>query len=196
MSYYLPVFAYFLGSIPFAVPVSKAFGLPSPYSYGSGNPGATNVLRSGGQRGKTASAITLLLDALKGALPVAVAQLTNSSPFILFLTVLAVFIGHLYPIFYRFKGGKGVATAAGILWALDWRLGAAVTLVWVAIAKLLRISSLAAISAALLAPCISGWLWTQDFRTAAVMVMCLLLLWRHRTNIQRLLKGEESVFKR
>lgn len=191
----LPFAAYLLGSIPFAVPVSHVFGLPSPYSYGSGNPGATNVLRTGGKRGKLASAVTLLLDGVKGAAAVALAQTLHSSPQLIALTMLGVFLGHLYPVFYRFRGGKGVATSAGILWALDWRLGATVTLVWIAVAKLLRISSLAALSAALIAPCIAGWIWAKDFRTAAVMVLCLLLLWRHRGNILRLLRGQENAFK-
>jgi glycerol-3-phosphate acyltransferase PlsY len=192
---YYPILAYLLGSIPFAVPVSKVFGLPSPYSYGSGNPGATNVLRTGGRKGKIASAITLLCDATKGTLAVTLASSLQPSLAILASVVLAVFLGHLYPIFYRFKGGKGVATAAGILWALDWRMGAAVTLIWVGIAKFLRISSLAALCAALLAPCIAFYIWAKDFRTAAVIVMCVFLLWRHRSNIQRLLNGEESAFK-
>lgn len=192
----LPVGAYLLGSIPFAVPVSKLLGLPSPYSYGSGNPGATNVLRTGGRRGKIASVITLVLDAAKGAAAVAIALNVSTSPLTIALTMVAVFLGHLYPVFYGFKGGKGVATSAGVLWAVDWRLGAAVTGVWLAMAVVVRISSLSALSAALIAPCIAGWIWMKDFRTVAVMVICLLLLWRHRDNIRRLLHGEESAFKK
>lgn len=190
------VLAYLLGSIPFAVPISALFGLPSPYSYGSGNPGATNVLRSGGKKGKIASAVTLLLDSIKGAAVILLAIHYRSPSLLLGCLSLAVFLGHLYPIFYRFKGGKGVATAAGVLWALDWRLGGAVTLVWLFVAKLLRISSLAALCAAILAPCITFYLWgAKDFRSTAVIVMCVFLLWRHRSNIQRLLHGEESAFK-
>lgn len=196
MTEFLPILAYLLGSIPFAVPVSKLFGLPSPYSYGSGNPGATNVLRTGGRSGKIASALTLVLDALKGALAVSVANTMHATPKIIAFTMLGVFLGHLFPLFYRFKGGKGVATSAGILWALDWRLGAAVTGVWLCIACLLRVSSLAALCASLLAPCIAGWIWAKDSRTAAVMVISLLLLWRHRSNIRRILNGEENAFKR
>ena len=188
--------AYLLGSLSFAVIVSRLMGLADPRSYGSGNPGATNVLRSGS---KKAAAATLLLDAFKGWLPVALigwlgAGLPSAAAAV---AGLAAFLGHLYPVFFGFKGGKGVATAAGVI--LGWQplLGLAVLLVWMAVALLTRYSSLAALSAAVLAPVLygagGGWLWPVNAAVlAALSLMGLLLLWRHRENIRRLLAGTES----
>jgi acyl phosphate:glycerol-3-phosphate acyltransferase len=191
----LPLFAYLLGSIPFAVPISALFGLPSPYSYGSGNPGATNVMRSGGIKGKCASILTLLLDALKGVAIVLLAKAIQAPPLLFTAALLAVFMGHLFPVFFRFKGGKGVATAAGLLWALNWKLGGAVTATWLCLFLVFHISSLAALGAASIAPFIAALIWAKDLRTAAVIVMSAFLLWRHRSNIQLLISGNERPFK-
>ncbi|TSE26530.1 putative glycerol-3-phosphate acyltransferase [Tepidimonas sediminis] len=190
--------AYVVGSLSFAVLVSRAFGLADPRTYGSGNPGATNVLRSGS---KAAAALTLLLDALKGWLPVwAVARWGAAwglGEGTLALVGLAAFLGHLFPLFFRFRGGKGVATAAGVLigWA-PW-LGLLVVGTWGVVALVWRYSSLAAIVAALAAPLLywllDGALWTVRAPVgAALAAMTVLLLWRHAGNIQRLLAGQES----
>lgn len=190
--------AYAIGSLSFAVLVSRAMGLADPRTYGSGNPGATNVLRSGS---KAAAALTLLLDAAKGWLPVWAAArwggLWGLGEGTLALVGLAAFLGHLFPLYFRFQGGKGVATAAGVL--LGWQpwLGVLVIGVWVAVALTLRYSSLAAIVAALAAPLLY-WLldgvgWTvHGALGVAVAAMTVLLLWRHAANIQRLLAGQES----
>ncbi|WP_413084452.1 glycerol-3-phosphate 1-O-acyltransferase PlsY [Tepidimonas sp.] len=190
--------AYAIGSLSFAVLVSRAMGLADPRTYGSGNPGATNVLRSGS---KAAAALTLLLDAAKGWLPVwAVARWGGPwglGEATLALVGLAAFLGHLFPLYFRFQGGKGVATAAGVL--LGWQpwLGVLVIGVWVAVALTLRYSSLAAIVAALAAPLLywllDGVAWTvHGAQGVAVAAMTVLLLWRHAANIQRLLAGQES----
>ncbi len=185
--------AYLVGSLSFAVIVSKAMGLSDPRTYGSGNPGATNVLRSGS---KAAAAITLALDVLKGYLPAALAVHFGPAHGLgdgtVALVALAAFLGHLWPVFFRFKGGKGVATAGGALFGIDPLLGAATALTWIIIAAFFRYSSLASIVAAVFAP---FWqLLTQgpDPIAAAVTVMGLLLLWRHSANIRRLLAGTES----
>ncbi len=185
--------AYLVGSLSFAVIVSKAMGLSDPRTYGSGNPGATNVLRSGS---KAAAILTLVLDALKGYVPVASTVYFGPrwglGDGTVALVALAAFLGHLWPVFFRFKGGKGVATAAGALLGIDPLLGAATTLTWLIIAAFFRYSSLASIVAAVFAP---FWqLLTQgpDPVAAAVLVMGLLLLWRHSANIKRLLAGTES----
>ena len=194
---FLPVVAaiaaYLVGSLSFAVIVSKAMGLSDPRTYGSGNPGATNVLRSGS---KAAAVLTLALDALKGYVPVALAVHFGPAYGLgdgtVALVGLAAFLGHLWPVFFRFKGGKGVATAAGVLFGIDPLLGAATTLTWIIIAAFFRYSSLASIVAAVFAP---FWqLLTQgpDPIAGAVMVMGLLLIWRHSANIRRLLAGTES----
>ena len=190
--------AYLLGSLSFAVIVSRAMGLADPRSYGSKNPGATNVLRSGS---KAAAAVTLLLDALKGWLPVAwvVAQgdgfgLHEGT---VALVALAAFLGHLYPVFFRFQGGKGVATARGGLFGVDWLLGLAAAATWLIIAFFFRYSSLASLVAAVFAPVYylfgNGLAWYADKRIAlALGVMALLLFWRHRENLVRLVQGRES----
>lgn len=189
--------AYLLGSLSFAVIVSKAMGLADPKSYGSGNPGATNVLRSGS---KKAAILTLLGDTLKGVIAVLAAKYAAAhfgiSELGIACVAIAVFLGHLYPVFFGFKGGKGVATAAGVLWALDWRIGLVLTLVWAIIFAITRVSSLSAIIASLAAP-IAGYFFfglTPIFW--ATVVMTVLLVWRHRSNVQRLLTGEEAAFKR
>ena len=187
------VIAYLIGSVSFAVVISKAYGLSDPRTYGSKNPGATNVLRSGN---KVAAVLTLLGDAAKGALAVWLARQFGPRYGVgdagIALVALAVFLGHLYPVFFRFQGGKGVATALGILLALDPWLGAATLLTWIIVAALFRYSSLAAIVAAVMAPIYHTLFWDPDITTLAIGVMSLLLVWRHRGNIEKLLAGHES----
>lgn len=185
--------AYLLGSISFAILVSRWMRLPDPRSYGSGNPGATNVLRTG-KRG--AAALTLLGDVGKGWLAVWLAALYAGgaafSSTEAAVAAVAVFLGHLYPVFYRFQGGKGVATAAGVLLALNLWLGVGVVLTWAAIAACFRYSSLAALVAAVFAPLYAAWLFGLAPLLPAVLMLSLLLIWRHRVNIQRLVAGTES----
>lgn len=187
------VLSYLLGSVSFAVVVSKVMGLPDPHSYGSKNPGATNVLRTGN---KLAAALTLMGDGVKGFVAVWLLRQFGPSFGIAEWTIagaaLAVFVGHLYPVFHGFAGGKGVATAAGVLLALDWRLGAAVLGIWLVIALGLRISSLAAVVAALAAPALGFWLWGARPGSYVLLPLSALLIWRHRGNLQRLISGEES----
>jgi glycerol-3-phosphate acyltransferase PlsY len=185
--------AYLIGSLSFAVLVSRAMGLSDPRSYGSGNPGATNVLRSGN---KGAALLTLLLDALKGYLPVwAVA--VYGSPFGLgegtaAMVGVAAFLGHLWPVFFGFKGGKGVATAGGVLMGLNPWLGIATLCTWLIIAYFFRYSSLAAIASAAFAPFYQLLIWGSGPIAIATGVMGLLLVWRHGANIQKLLNGTEA----
>jgi glycerol-3-phosphate acyltransferase PlsY len=187
------VLAYLLGSLSFAVIVSKAMHLDDPRSYGSGNPGATNVLRSGN---RIAAIATLLLDALKGAVAVLFAKLMAErlgfGDGTVALAGLAAFLGHLYPVFFRFQGGKGVATAAGVLLALSPWLGLLSLATWLAIAILTRYSSLAALVTAVLAPLYVLFLHGDTRRAVAVAVMSVLLVWRHRSNISKLMSGSES----
>ena len=193
------VLAYLLGSLSFAVIVSKFMGLSDPRSYGSKNPGATNVLRSGN---KKAAVLTLLFDAVKGCVPVAV-LLQYGAAYGLTEGVaaaagLAAFLGHLYPVFFKFEGGKGVATALGVLMGISPLLGLAVAITWLGIAWYFRYSSLAALLAAVLAPVYyamvaDGPLW--DFNGAIFGMLCvmgILLVWRHRDNVNRLLAGTET----
>ena len=186
------VAAYLLGSVSFAMLMSKAFGLPDPRSYGSGNPGATNVLRSGK---KAAAVLTLLGDAAKGWLAVFVAiQFTarDAQGVLLVAAVaLAVFLGHVFPIFLRFKGAKGVATALGVLLALNVWLGVGALVTWLAVALLFRFSSLAALTAAAGAPIYALMLGLPDEWALASGIMSLLLFWRHKKNILNLLAGKE-----
>lgn len=184
--------AYLLGSISFGILVSKAFGLPDPRTVGSGNPGATNVLRSGK---KMAAALTLLGDALKGWVAVWLALQSDMLMWVVASVGIAVFMGHLYPIFYKFKGGKGVATALGVMLAISPWLGLAALLTWVVVFAISRYSSLGAIVAAALAPVYAWYLLSayKDFITA-VVIMSVFLIWRHITNIQKLLAGTESGF--
>lgn len=192
------VAAYLVGSLSFAVIVSRALGLADPRSYGSGNPGATNVLRSGS---KAAAAVTLLLDAFKGWLPVMLVRWFGADLGLgegtQALAGLAAFAGHLWPVFFRFQGGKGVATALGVLLACAPWLGVATLATWLIIAVFFRYSSLAALIAALFAPAYywlgEGLAWSASgAKLLAIGVMSLLLIWRHRQNIQRLLAGTES----
>lgn len=180
---------YLAGSIPFALLVSRAMGLPDPRTYGSGNIGATNVLRSGSRR---AALLTLVGDAAKGWAAVLVAASLGLAAGLVALVGFAAFLGHVFPVWLRFRGGKGVATAAGVLIAFDWRLGLGVIGVWLAVAVITRYSSLAAIVAALAAPAIAWWLAGPGPSLYAVAGMALLLLARHRANIAKLARGEES----
>lgn len=185
--------AYLVGSLSFAVIVSRVMGLADPRSYGSKNPGATNVLRSGNRK---AAALTLLFDAVKGAVPVLLVRAFGERVGLGEGTVafvgLAAFLGHLWPVFFRFQGGKGVATAAGVLLALEPALGVLVLLTWMVVAYLSRYSSLAAIVAALAAPLYDLLLWDGGTPVIAISAMSLLLLWRHFPNIQKLMSGTES----
>jgi glycerol-3-phosphate acyltransferase PlsY len=178
--------AYCLGSISFAVVVSRLMRLPDPRSYGSRNPGATNVLRSGS---KLAAVLTLAGDAGKGWLAVWLAALLGGD---VPIAGLAVFVGHLYPVFHRFKGGKGVATAAGVLFGFNLWLGLATVATWVAIAFFFRYSSLAALIAAVFAPLYAFWLFGWSAILPVVIAIAALLVWRHRDNIVRLMAGTES----
>jgi glycerol-3-phosphate acyltransferase PlsY len=193
--FWLIPLAYALGSISFAVVVSKAMGLPDPYTHGSKNPGATNVLRTGN---KLAAVLTLLGDAAKGWVAVTIARAVLGDPIssdnnlMLGLVAIAVFLGHLYPIFYRFKGGKGVATAAGILFAISWVLGLATLGTWLIVAFFMRYSSLAALSAAAFAPLYFPFLFGLQPMGLAILVMSLLLIYRHRSNIRNLMNGTET----
>jgi glycerol-3-phosphate acyltransferase PlsY len=185
--------AYLLGSVSFAVLMSKAFGLADPRTYGSGNPGATNVLRSGR---KAAAALTLLGDAAKGWLAVfaaiKLAPHDGQGLLMVALVSLAVFLGHLFPVFLKFKGGKGVATALGVLLALSGWMGLAVLATWLLVAVIFRYSSLAALVAAVAAPIYAMLLHLRPELVFAVAIMSLLLIWRHKNNIQNLLTGRES----
>ncbi len=187
------VAAYLLGSISFAVVTSLAFGIADPRTYGSGNPGATNVLRSGK---KAAAALTLLGDAAKGWLAVAAAMhfAMQDDNYILLISLvfMAVFLGHLFPVFLKFKGGKGVATALGVLLALNVWLGFAALATWLVIALVFRLSSLAALMAAVSAPIYAYEMNLPREWVIATVVMSLLLIWRHKSNIQNLLAGRES----
>ena len=186
------VAAYLIGSVSFAVVVSKLFGLPDPRSYGSGNPGATNVLRTGN---KAAAVLTLAGDCIKGFLAVWIAHRLSASWGDASLATagaaLAVFVGHIYPVFHRFKGGKGVATAAGVAFALAVPLGVALLGVWLAFALLFRISSLASMAAAVAAPPLGLYFIGNGPEAWALFPIALLLISRHRENIRKLLAGQE-----
>jgi glycerol-3-phosphate acyltransferase PlsY len=185
--------AYLLGSVSFAIVLSRLFGLADPRSYGSGNPGATNVMRTGR---KLVAALTLLGDGGKGFLAVWLAQLWTGQPSIagadVLLSGVAVFLGHLFPVFHGFRGGKGVATAAGVLLAFDLWLGLGTVVTWVAIFVFFRVSSLSALVAAVFAPAFAFWLFGLRPVLPAVIAIALLLLWRHKDNIRRLISGEEG----
>ena len=187
------VLAYLLGSLSFAVIVSRAMRLDDPRSYGSGNPGATNVLRSGN---KVAAVLTLLLDAVKGVVAVLIARFLAErlgyGDGVVALAGLAAFLGHLYPVFFRFQGGKGVATAAGVLLALVPWVGLASLGTWLVVAIVTRYSSLAALVTALLAAVYVYFLHGDSQVVVAVAAMSALLIWRHRANIAKLLNGTES----
>jgi len=180
---------YLAGSIPFAILVSRAFGLPDPRTYGSGNIGATNVLRSGS---RIAALLTVLGDSGKGWAAVLAARLLGVADEGTALVGFAAFVEHVFPVWLGFRGGKGVATAAGVLIALDWRVGVAAIVAWLAIAVVTRYSSLAAIVAAVCAPLVTWYLLGPGPFLAAVIAMSLILVLRHRANIGKLLRGQES----
>ena len=180
---------YLFGSISTAIVTCKLMGLPDPRTEGSQNPGATNVLRIGG---KKAAFVTLAGDMLKGLVPVLIAQALHASPVILAATALAAFLGHLYPVFFGFQGGKGVATALGVLFGLSWQVGLAVAAIWLVMALLFRISSLSALTAMLLAPLCFWWLQPEPAFIGGMVIITTLLYWRHRTNIRDLLAGKEG----
>ena len=189
--------AYLLGSVSFAVVVSKAFALPDPHEYGSGNPGATNVLRTGN---KLAAVLTLAGDGLKGWLAVYLAGLAGTTlgapDWVVPASALAVFLGHLFPVFHHFAGGKGVSTAAGIVYALHWPLGLVLMVVWLTMAVGFRISSLAALTAAAVMP-LGGFYYFGNSLTAwSLVAIAALLFWRHRVNIQQLFSGKENAIGR
>lgn len=183
------VFGYLIGSLSFAVIVSRLFGLADPRSYGSGNPGATNVLRSGN---KGAAILTLVFDALKGYVPVVLALQLGLNEAVVTLVGLGAFLGHLWPVFFKFEGGKGVATAAGVLLGFSPALGGLVLLVWLGMAVVFRYSSLASLSAAVAAPIVQIAGWGFGPLSIGVIVMSALLIWRHEANIRKLLAGQES----
>ena len=188
------VAAYLLGSIAFGIVVSKLFKLPDPRTVGSGNPGATNVLRSGK---KSAAALTLLGDAFKGWFPVwLVIQPDGGVMWITSAVAIAVFLGHLYPVFHKFKGGKGVATALGVMLAISPSLALAALLTWLLIFVLTKISSLSAIVAAMMAPVYAWYLLDDAYHNFEMVVVfvSIMLVWRHRSNIQKLLNGTEAGF--
>jgi glycerol-3-phosphate acyltransferase PlsY len=189
--------AYLIGSISFAVVVSKCMRLPDPHTYGSGNPGATNVLRTGN---KLAAVLTLFGDALKGYFAVMLARImlgdqslsSTMGSWVLCGVVIAVFLGHLLPVFHGFKGGKGVATACGILFGVNVILGMATLATWIIVATFMRYSSLAALAAAVFGPIYFVFLFGFQPMGIALLIVCLLLIWRHRSNIGNLMNGTES----
>ena len=189
--------AYLIGSVSFAVVVSRAFGLPDPHDYGSGNPGATNVLRTGH---KAAALLTLAGDGAKGWLAVFAAQWiaarAGMPEWVVPAAAVAVFLGHLFPVFHGFRGGKGVATAAGIVFALYWPLGLALLVVWATMAWGFRISSLAALTAAVLLPLGGFFVFGNSLTAWALVPIAALLFWRHRANIRQLVAGRERTIGR
>ena len=189
----LIIFAYLLGSLSTAIIVSKLGHMPDPRTQGSGNPGATNMLRLGG---KKMAALTLLGDALKGFIPVTLASTLVDDTTTLALVGIAAFLGHLYPVFFGFRGGKGVATSLGILLGISWIVGLGTLVTWLFMAKVFRYSSLAALTAAVVAPLYMWLARPVPALLAMSLVMSALLLWRHRSNIQRLLSGQEEKLAR
>jgi glycerol-3-phosphate acyltransferase PlsY len=184
--------AYLIGSVSFAVVVSRAFGLPDPHEYGSGNPGATNVLRTGN---KAAALLTLAGDGVKGWLGVFLAHMLAvqlaAPDWVVPAAAVAVFVGHIFPVFHRFQGGKGVATTEGIVFALNWPLGLVLLVVWAIMAFGFKISSLAALTAAVLLPLGAFYVFGNTLTAWAMLAIALLLFWRHRANIQQLVAGKE-----
>ncbi|MGB5833529.1 MAG: glycerol-3-phosphate 1-O-acyltransferase PlsY [Thiohalocapsa sp.] len=184
--------AYLLGSISSAIIVCRLMGLPDPRTQGSNNPGATNVLRIGGAKAKRAAGITLFGDSVKGLLPMLVAHGLGVGPWTLAAIGLAAFVGHLYPLFFGFRGGKGVATALGVQFGLSWPVGLCTAAVWLFIAKVLKISSASALVSMALAPLIVWWFVREPALVGMQVVITLLLFYRHRSNIQNLLSGKEG----
>lgn len=187
--YILPLLAYLLGSVSSAVVIARVMGLQDPRETGSKNPGATNILRYGG---KTAAILTLAGDILKGAIAVLVAQALTADPIIIALTGFAAFLGHLFPVFFGFRGGKGVATALGVWLALNLWVGLALIGTWVLVAALFRYSSLSALMASLAAPLYVAWLSPGMPYLVTMIVMSAILIFRHRSNIRNLLAGTET----
>ena len=181
--------AYLLGSVSSAILVCRVLGLPDPRTLGSNNPGATNVLRIGG---KKAAAITLVGDSLKGLLPMVAGHLLGMAPAVLAATGLAAVLGHLYPVFFGFRGGKGVATALGVQVGLWWPIGLTVAGIWLFVAKVLRISSLSALVSMALAPLVVWLFWPDEALIGMQLVISGLLFWRHRGNIRNLISGTEG----
>lgn len=181
--------AYLLGSLSSAVITSHLMGLPDPREEGSKNPGATNVLRLGG---KQAAMVTLLGDLAKGMIPLLVSKALGAAPTVLAAVGLAAFLGHLFPVFFGFKGGKGAATAGGVYYGFSWLVGFAVMGTWIAVALVSRISSLSALIAGSLAPVYIWIVLGSPELTIASTIMALIIIWRHKSNIQRILRGEES----
>ena len=181
--------AYFIGSIASAIVVCRAMGLPDPRGEGSGNPGATNVLRIAG---KGPAALTLAGDVLKGVLPVLLAGSLSLSPTVEALSALAAFLGHLHPLYFRFQGGKGMATALGAITALAWPIGCVMGALWLAVAAVTRYSSLASMIAAIGAPVAALWFAPEPASMVVLAVIAAFVLWRHRANIRRLVDGTES----
>jgi glycerol-3-phosphate acyltransferase PlsY len=184
--------AYLLGSVSTAIVVCRLMGLPDPRTEGSNNPGATNVLRIGG---KKAAALTLAGDSLKGVIPMLACHLLGVSVLVFALAGLAVFLGHLYPVFFGFKGGKGVATALGVQFGLYWPIGATVGLVWLFMARVVNISSLSALVAMALAPAAVWYFWPAVELVLMQVAVSVILFWRHRSNIRNLLSGTEGRIK-
>ncbi|MDF7676673.1 glycerol-3-phosphate 1-O-acyltransferase PlsY [Neisseriaceae bacterium ESL0693] len=193
VNFFAVVCAYLLGSLSFAVIVSRCMHMPDPHTYGSGNPGATNVLRSGK---KLAAALTLLGDAAKGWLAVWLAVHFQAdwhlNPSTIALVAVAVLVGHMWPVFFHFKGGKGVATAVGVLLALSWPTACICALIWLVMAFGFKVSSLAALVATLISPILAWYFMPQLSWFYASVVIAILVLYRHKTNIAKLLHGQES----
>ena len=189
LAFLLPVAGYLIGSLSSAVFVCRLLGLPDPRLEGSNNPGATNVLRLGG---KKAAAITLAGDLAKGLVPVLIATGLGAAPGVVATTALGAFLGHLYPVFFGFRGGKGVATAAGIWAAVSWQVILILVGIWLAVVLASRYSSLAALGATAALPLVLLYVGSDRAFVAVSLVMTVLLVWRHRTNIGRLVRGEES----
>ena len=187
--YLLPLAAYLFGSISTAVLIARAMGLQDPREVGSRNPGATNILRYGG---KTAAVLTLLGDILKGVIPVLIARALTTDAVIITLCGFAAFLGHLFPVFFSFRGGKGVATALGVWFALNPWVGLALLATWVLMALLFRYSSLAALATSALAPLYVAWLSPGTPYLATMIVMSAILIFRHRSNIRNLIAGTET----
>lgn len=189
LDYIFIIASYLIGSLSSAIIVCKIMGLPDPRSEGSGNPGATNVLRFGG---KKAAAITLTGDMVKGLIPVLIVKTLGANALVVSLVGLASFLGHLYPVFFQFKGGKGVATMLGVMFGFSWWIGLATAGTWLFMAKIVKISSLSALVATALAP-VYVWYWFNTTASIAVtVVMTVILFWRHRSNITNLVKGTED----
>jgi len=188
LSILMPVAAYLLGSVSAAIIVCKLMGLPDPRESGSGNPGATNVLRVGG---KTAAAITLVVDALKGFIPVFIASQMSTASWVVGATAFAAVLGHVFPVFFKFKGGKGVATGFGAIFGISWLAGLLTVTAWLALSLSTKISSLAALGSLAMLP-LFLWITTKStvLTASGALIACLVFL-RHQSNIQRLLKGQE-----